>query len=246
MIYESDRNMQLQSTRQTPSWVRELPCQSKAIEAIRQDDALLLREALSEGAEVNHSERPLLVEAALARRFTFVGWLLELGAEVNARNLRGESALYAAAQSGDLRIAELLFFHDAKVDLADSWGVTPLMTAVFHGHCPMVIFLKNWGASPSAKNNDGLNALSHVRLGRAALERKGRRSIREARDFFSRGRISREELNDCIAQDFELLREAEQEYDLIRDHLTSIEAKEGNLPFSNIKPSKSPAATTAA
>jgi hypothetical protein len=245
MIYESVRNTQLGTTGRAPSWVNELPNQDQAIEAIRQGDALLFRKALNDGASINSRERPLLIEAVLAGRYTFVGWLLGLGAEVNGCNSRGESAFFAAAQAGDLLTAELLLFYGSQVDLADSWGVTPLMTAVFHGHCPMVIFLTQWGADLSIQNREGLNASAHIQLGRQALARKGRRSIRAARDRFYRCGGSSGDLRETIAQDFESLRAAESEYDLIQEHLTEMEARASHQSVTDIT-LRSQAAMTAA
>ncbi len=87
-------------------------------------------------------------------------FLLKAGAEVNAKNKDGESALTIAVAYGNIKMAELLLIHGADIDNKDRDGFTPLMRAVFSGDFELVeVLLKN-GASLNLKDNRGLTALN--------------------------------------------------------------------------------------
>ena len=56
--------------------------------------------------------------------------LIARGADVNARNYKGQTALHCAARAGFVDIVSLLLEHGAEVDLRDDRWHTPLMTAL--------------------------------------------------------------------------------------------------------------------
>ena len=60
--------------------------------------------------------------------------LLTAGADANAVDPRGTSALHCAATRGSAEIVRLLLDASAAADAADAAGVTPLMSASLHGH----------------------------------------------------------------------------------------------------------------
>lgn len=68
----------------------------------------------------------------------FVQWLLEHGADPNSGHLLADStsAMTAAAERGDINLAELLLKHDAKVS-----GTGALSGAADRGHADMVRWL---------------------------------------------------------------------------------------------------------
>lgn len=55
--------------------------------------------------------------------------LIARGADVNARNHKGQTALHCAAKAGFVAIVSLLLDHGAEVDSKDRAGQTPLVTA---------------------------------------------------------------------------------------------------------------------
>ena len=59
---------------------------------------------------------------------------LDLGADVNATNAVGRSALHGAAHIRSDAAVQLLFDHGATVQVADQRGITPLMIAEGGGH----------------------------------------------------------------------------------------------------------------
>lgn len=143
--------------------------ETPALVAVRAGAIDILRALLTKGLDLNASapplERgymiaslvskgvppPLLVEAARNGHAELVGLLLDAGAELDARDGQGRSALYWAAAAGDVAAAEQLLARKAAVDLATSSGDTPLMAAAQNGHEAMVRTLLGHGA-------DGLRA----------------------------------------------------------------------------------------
>ena len=84
--------------------------------------------------------------------------LLEAGVRADTTDRDGETALMAAAFSGDLRTAEELVGHGANVNTASKYGVTPLMETAGR-HLPVMQFLIRDGANVNAKNALGETAL---------------------------------------------------------------------------------------
>ena len=109
----------------------------------------VMRRLVAAGADTraatDENNTPLMVAAGLGQvpaetRVTGDGALeavelvLELGADVNAVNLRGRSALYGAAHIRSDAIVKLLVDRGARVNLEDDRGITPLMVAEGGGH----------------------------------------------------------------------------------------------------------------
>jgi ankyrin repeat protein len=88
--------------------------------------------------------------------------LLATRANVDAVYVRGETALYQAAQKGNLGMVKLLLSHGAKVNAAAKDGDTPLSVAAYHGYLEVVRTLLAAGADPSVADRDGKRALDKV------------------------------------------------------------------------------------
>ena len=73
--------------------------------------------------------------------------VLELGADVNTTNDVGRTALHGAAHIRSDAIVQLLVDHDARVNVADQRGITPLMIAEGGGH----ILLPGLGGGSTAE-----------------------------------------------------------------------------------------------
>ena len=85
--------------------------------------------------------------------------LVAQGADVNAAQPDGTTALHWAARTGDIDTAQLLIRSGAKVGAATRYGVTPLYLASVNGSAAMLDALIRAGADPNAANPGGETAL---------------------------------------------------------------------------------------
>ncbi|KGL82796.1 Protein fem-1 A, partial [Tinamus guttatus] len=67
-------------------------------------------------------------------------YLLEKGADVNRRSVKGNTALHDCAESGSLEILQLLLRSKARME-KDGYGMTPLLAASVTGHTNIVEYL---------------------------------------------------------------------------------------------------------
>jgi len=99
------------------------------------------------GAAVN----PALIDAAKNRDRDALRSLLQKGANVNATEGDGATALHWVAYHDDIESADLLIRAGAKVNAANDLGATPLWAACQNGSEAMVKRLLAAGANPNAK-----------------------------------------------------------------------------------------------
>ena len=95
------------------------------------------------------SEGDELVLAARGSDADVVRVLLERGADANAKQADGATALHWAAHRNDLAIARMLLDDGARVNQANDFGATPLWLAAVNGSAPMANLLLHHGADPN-------------------------------------------------------------------------------------------------
>lgn len=101
--------------------------------------------------------------AAKRRDLTWLQFMLAKGADVNARDRQGMTALADAAQLGWAEGAQQLVAIGAQVDLADDRGETPLILAAQARNAGVVSVLIQGGADPRLTDNvAGLSALDYA------------------------------------------------------------------------------------
>jgi thioredoxin-like negative regulator of GroEL len=100
-----------------------------------------------------------LIEAAKNGDTAQVKALLDKGADVNARDKDGLTALMWAAAGGRTDIVKALLDKGADVNAKTSYGYTALMWAAAGGHTDIVKALLDKGADVNAKDSDGYTAL---------------------------------------------------------------------------------------
>ena len=112
----------------------------------------------------NEGGRTQLMFAAGNGNVEFAQWLLENGADVNARTVQVPSALHEAANAGNLKMVDLLLEHHADVN-QKAWrgSVTPLREAVIFEHPQVVQALLKRGAKEDFFTDIGLGKLDAVR-----------------------------------------------------------------------------------
>jgi ankyrin repeat protein len=77
--------------------------------------------------------------------------LLEEGADVNARDRYGQTALMLAAHAGHLEVVERLIAHGANLDVTAKFGLSALMLAIVAGHQEVARLLARAGADLSLR-----------------------------------------------------------------------------------------------
>ena len=88
-----------------------------------------------------------VADAAMARDREAVKTLLKNGADVNAAQGDGMTALHWAARNGDAELAQMLLFAGANVKATTRLGgYTPLMMAAEQGHATVIAALLTGGA----------------------------------------------------------------------------------------------------
>jgi ankyrin len=96
-----------------------------------------------------------LADAMMRADREVVRALLRQGADVNALQPDGTSALHWAARKDDVESAQLLLRAGAKVDASTRYGVVPLHLAAVNGSAAMIDALLRAGADPNAANPGG-------------------------------------------------------------------------------------------
>ena len=133
--------------------------------AVKMGDEESVRLLLQHGCDKTVCDREgdfALHIAAINRRGACAKLLIDHGLDIETKNNRGYTALFAAIESGDLSIVEMLV--KAKCDVNDNrnkFGVSPLMLAVraFRGHrmCMKILLLA--GANVRLSDNIGRTVL---------------------------------------------------------------------------------------
>ena len=98
------------------------------------------------------------------RDLPWMQFLVAKGANVNIRNVKGETPLVIAANLNFFEGVEFLVGQGAKVDESSSTGETPLITSVHNRNLAMLRVLLKAGANPDRTDNSGRSARDYARL----------------------------------------------------------------------------------
>jgi ankyrin repeat protein len=142
----------------------------KFLEAVKKKDGAKVEEALNEpGSTIVNARDVTSGETALhivtARRdLTWMAYLIQKGANVNARDGKGVTPLQLATSLGFLEGVELLVSRNADLDESNDAGETPLISAVHRRDIAMMRVLLKGGADPDRADNSGRTARDYARL----------------------------------------------------------------------------------
>jgi ankyrin repeat protein len=106
--------------------------------------------------------RPALEWACFDGNVAFVTLLLDRGADVNARDMTGETGLHVASFKDEVELAKLLLDRGAQVDARDDHGATPLESASTLGYVRAIALLLDRGADVNHVDKDGRTALQNA------------------------------------------------------------------------------------
>ncbi|MDR1469123.1 MAG: ankyrin repeat domain-containing protein [Spirochaetaceae bacterium] len=106
-------------------------------------------------------QQPGLIEAVLNDDKEKVQNLLASGVDINITDRAGWTALHFTAQENNIVLAKILLENEARVDIQEEHGNTPLFKAVFNctGDGTMIKLLLSYGADRNLKNNYGVSPL---------------------------------------------------------------------------------------
>ena len=134
------------------------------------------------------AEKPTLADAAEQGNKALIRTLLDAGAEVNAAQDDGTTALHWAVYNDDADTARLLMKSGANVNAANRYGVPPLSLACTNGNATLVKLLLDSGADPNASLPGGETVLmtaaraGNVEAVKALLAHGANPNARERRD----------------------------------------------------------------
>jgi ankyrin repeat protein len=153
--------------RQAQGNITVTPGATPLFRAIRSHDLVVVRLLMEKGAnpsvKTKDGSTPLMVAAGLGARrggdeevteaegradpIEAIKLFLQAGADINATNIAGNTAMHYAAQTGANRIVELLADRGAKLDVKNKDGKTPLDLALAPG--PRQMYDKEAGVQTS-------------------------------------------------------------------------------------------------
>ncbi len=100
--------------------------------------------------------------------------LLAGGADINARDQHGQTALMRAAVAGDDQVADWLIQQGANLNQTAKYGLSALMLAVVNGHAGIVRILLNAGANTGLRGGGAPGFASKTALDLAIDRNAGR------------------------------------------------------------------------
>ena len=98
-------------------------------------------------------DKGLLHDAIARRDAERVKLFLGLGANVNSKDVEGDTPLHQAVERNDLKVAEILLQNGANINARDKVGRTPLHDAASHGYPEIAKFLLQYGAKVNVIDN---------------------------------------------------------------------------------------------
>ncbi|XP_012515117.1 PREDICTED: tankyrase-2 [Propithecus coquereli] len=139
------------------------PAARELFEACRNGDVervkrLVTPEKVNSRDTAGRKSTPLHFAAGFGRK-DVVEYLLQNGANVQARDDGGLIPLHNACSFGHAEVVNLLLRHGADPNARDNWNYTPLHEAAIKGKIDVCIVLLQHGAEPTIRNTDGRTAL---------------------------------------------------------------------------------------
>ena len=141
-----------------PVTVNPTPISKTIHEAADRGDLLAIERFVAQDAKavnaVDNGTMPLH-HAAWSNQLEATKFLVEHGADINARQGDGATPLLQAASRQNNAVAKYLLEHGANPNIAGNVGTTPLHNSALHGDIDLVRLLLDYGADPNPHQTDG-------------------------------------------------------------------------------------------
>lgn len=137
---------------------------NQLLEAVWACDTTAISSLLQQGADVNLEDGTILLCGVMQDDdcLATASLLINQGANVNAVDAGGDSALMHMAKTGSTALLRLLYVAGADIQLTDEDGETALMKATsLHPSNSIVQQLVDWGCNINAQDNTEQTALHH-------------------------------------------------------------------------------------
>ncbi|KTD46250.1 ankyrin repeat domain-containing protein [Legionella quateirensis] len=112
----------------------------------------------------NNRKETVLMLAASAGLDRAVNQLLDMGADLNARNRNNSCALHKAVLNSNLSTIKLLLKKGAGIDTKGYLGITSLQYTVVRRQIDVMNYLLNKGADIKSRKENGTNVFDHARI----------------------------------------------------------------------------------
>lgn len=144
----------------------------------------IIKILLKAGADVNAKSHwwkstPLMTATSNGQAEA-VQFLINSGANMEAKDWLGRTCLFNAVESRHEKIMRVLIDSGADVNASDDWGITPLMCAAVGKSIESVKILLAASADVNSTGTDGNTVLDHMRYKRSSIPFVG--------DFFTNKR----------------------------------------------------------
>lgn len=120
---------------------------------------LLIGQGVEINAQATRSAWTPIFFASLRGHGNIAARLIEAGARIDIKDIRGRSAFHIAALRGHAILVDLLYHNGARINQRDTLGMTPLHTAAYGGQEESARLLVSLGADAKLKDFTGQTPL---------------------------------------------------------------------------------------
>ena len=167
LLYDLGMDLQAKYFEKDDALLKLTAVESSSGSRSKSNIAFTVRYLLDQGANANardsEEEGTALMKASSKGHRDIVQLLCERGADVNAKDKDGYTALHLAVEFGHIAVVELLLKQGANIEATGGRSaITALMDAALDGRDSIAVLLLRAGASVSAVNYRGSTALAYA------------------------------------------------------------------------------------